>query len=183
MRRTLFATVAAVVAIALAVVTVPARLEAPAHAESLLFFDGVCNLCDGFVSFVADNDSRERVKFGAIQRHGDLMASLGAGRYAEGGEEALSTLVLIQDGSIYTRSDAALRTMALLDAPVNAVAAFHVLPRPVRDWGYRLVARYRYLIFGQTETCRPPTPRFQRRFLDYDPRREHESDVPAWARS
>ena len=71
-------------------------------APNWLFFDGVCNLCDGFVQFVADHNgpqsesSRGRVMFGAIQRHGELMAYHGAGAYAEGGAEALTTLVLVQ---------------------------------------------------------------------------------------
>ncbi|KAJ8606498.1 hypothetical protein CTAYLR_005860 [Chrysophaeum taylorii] len=137
------------------------------EGESLLFFDGVCNLCDGFVSFVADHDSANRVRFGAIQRHGDLLRSFGAGAYAEGGSEALSTMVLVQESRVYVRSDAALRTISLLDSPLNAFAVFHLLPRVIRDAGYSLVAKYRYAIFGQTDECRPPDPRFERRFLDF----------------
>mmetsp|Transcript_8176 Transcript_8176/g.11387 ORF Transcript_8176/g.11387 Transcript_8176/m.11387 type:complete len:164 (+) Transcript_8176:142-633(+) len=131
------------------------------------FFDGVCNLCDGFINLVADYDSQAKVKFGAIQRHSELMQSYGAGRYAIGGEEELSTLVLILDGQVFVRSEAALRTMALLDSPLKYLSVFICLPRPIRDLGYKLVAKYRYSIFGQTETCRPPTPKFQQRFLDY----------------
>mmetsp|Transcript_36448 Transcript_36448/g.116824 ORF Transcript_36448/g.116824 Transcript_36448/m.116824 type:complete len:192 (-) Transcript_36448:677-1252(-) len=155
-----------VVGALLAVGFVPDQLAA-GKREALLFFDGVCNLCDGFVNVVADYDPLGRVKFGAIQRHGELMESYGAGRYAVGGDEAMSTLVLVQDGTVYVRSEAALRTIALLDPPMKYLAAFYVLPRPLRDWGYKLVATYRYKIFGQTETCRPPTPRFQQRFIDY----------------
>lgn len=136
-------------------------------SDAYLFFDGVCNLCDGFVNFVADHESSGKIRFGAIQRHGDLMESYGAGKYAEGGSEALSTLVLIQGGTVYVRSDAALRTIALLDSPYNLISVFHILPAAVRDTGYKLVAKYRYKIFGQTETCRPPSPKFERRFLEY----------------
>lgn len=157
-------TACAAVAFASMAYYVPRRLE---QQEAILFFDGVCNLCDGFVGFVADWDSRERVKFGAIQRHSELMRYLGAGQYAEGGPEALSTMVLVQGSNVFVRSDAALRTIAMLDSPVRLLAVFHVLPGPLRDAGYKLVAKYRYAIFGQSETCRPPTPRFERRFLDH----------------
>ena len=104
-----------------------------------------------------------------IQRHGDLMRHHGAGRYAEGGAEALTTLVLVSGGAVHVRSDAALRVAALLDAPARYLAAFHVLPAPLRDAGYRVVAKFRYAIFGEAETCREPTPRFKSRFLDYEP--------------
>lgn len=139
---------------------------AKSSSQTLIFFDGVCNLCDGFINFVADRDSGMRLRFGAIQRHTDYMRYLGAGRYAEGGEEALSTLVLVQDGIVYTRSSAALRTVALLDRPWRYIAAFYMLPTPLRDVGYKLVARYRYLIFGRTDSFRPPSTKLQSRFLE-----------------
>ena len=155
----------------------PTTLQ-PETDQTWLFFDGVCNLCDGFVNFVADFESPQRVKFGAIQRHGDLLRFHGAGQYAEGGAEALTTVVLVQDGAVYTRSDAALRVFALLDAPARYVAAFHLLPAPLRDAGYKLVAKYRYKMFGQVESCREPTPKFQSRFLDYEPA---DGDPPTWS--
>ena len=153
-----------------AAVTVPAALRPAEGVDTVLFFDGVCNLCDGFVNFVADHDSARRVRFGAIQRHADALHKAGAGRYAEGGAEALSTLVVTQgDDAFYLRSDAALRVIALLDAPFCYVAAFHALPAALRDAGYRLVARHRYKLFGASDTCRAPTERFKSRFIDYEP--------------
>ena len=156
-----------------AAVTVPAALRPEPGVETVLFFDGVCNLCDGFVNFVADHDSSRRVRFGAIQRHADALHRAGAGRYAEGGAEALSTLVVTQgDDAFYLRSDAALRVIALLDAPFCYVAAFHALPAALRDAGYRLVARHRYKLFGASDTCRAPTERFKSRFVEYEPELE-----------
>ena len=166
-------TVVAASAALYAAVTVPAALRPEPGVDTVLFFDGVCNLCDGFVNFVADHDSARRVRFGAIQRHADALHKAGAGRYAEGGAEALSTLVVTQgDDAFYLRSDAALRVIALLDAPFCYVAAFHALPAALRDAGYRLVARHRYKLFGASDTCRAPTERFKSRFLDYEPELE-----------
>ena len=145
---------------------IPTTLQPPPSSTNLLFFDGVCNLCDGFVNFVADTDSENRVQFGALQRHKELLVNRGAGRYAEGGEEELSTLVFIQGSTVYVRSEAALRVMALLDQPWSAVSIFILLPRPLRDLGYKLVAEYRYVVFGKSETCRMPTERFSARFIE-----------------
>lgn len=147
----------------------PRLVQPPAGVESWLMFDGVCNLCDGFINFVADHDERRRVKFGAQQKHNDLLERIGA-------PTDLSTLVLIQGDEFYTYSDAALRAMALMDAPYSAAAGAMVIPKPIRDLGYRLVARYRYKVFGKTESCRVPSGDFRRRFIDYRPEEEEPAD-------
>mmetsp|Transcript_28262 Transcript_28262/g.87443 ORF Transcript_28262/g.87443 Transcript_28262/m.87443 type:complete len:187 (+) Transcript_28262:1093-1653(+) len=159
--------------------TAAPRLEPAPGTESLLFFDGVCNLCHGFVNFVANHDDKQHVRFGTIQGHAELMRSKGAGRYAEGGAEALSTLVLIQGDDVFVRSDAALRVAALLPPPAKYLAAFHVLPAPLRDAGYRLVTKYRYKIFGEAESRRLPTERFKSRFIDYEG--DEEAAGASWA--
>merc|ERR1719440_202087 len=133
----------------------------------MLFFDGVCNLCDGFVNLVADNDSEQRVIFGAIQKHQELLASLGAGKYAEGGSEALTTMILIQGDQVHVRSTAALRTLALLDQPWRSFSIFLLLPAPIRDFAYSIVGANRYRLFGQVDSCRAPTPRFEERFIEH----------------
>ena len=138
---------------------VPHRLHEV--SDTILFFDGHCNLCNGFVNFVVDQDPSERIRFGAIQRHTDMLRGLDA-------PTDLSTMILVQNNQVYTHSSAALRTFALLRAPFHLIAALYILPRPIRDIGYRLVAKYRYAVFGKTETCRAPTGDFERRFIDYE---------------
>jgi len=123
------------------------------------------NLCDGFVNFVADGDSARRVRFGAQQKHQELLARIGA-------PTDLSTLVLIQGDNFYLYSDAALRTMAVMDWPWRGMAVFALVPSPVRDAVYRLVAKHRYQVFGKQESCRVPTGDFRRRFIEY----QHEAD-------
>lgn len=118
--------------------------------ESYLLFDGVCNLCDGFINFVADHDSDRNVKFGAQQKHQELLTRIGA-------PTDLSTVVLIQGDRFYTHSSAALRTVALMDWPWRALATFYIVPAPVRDYAYRLVAKHRYSVFGKAESCRAPS--------------------------
>ena len=129
------------------------------YGRNLLFFDGHCNLCNGFVDFLADRDDAKAITFGSIQRHTDFLKSVDA-------PYDLSTVVLVQNGHVYTHSAAALRTIALLNSPWNLLSCLYALPSPVRDLGYRFVATYRYAIFGRSETCRSPTEEFQSRFLD-----------------
>mmetsp|Transcript_24709 Transcript_24709/g.76316 ORF Transcript_24709/g.76316 Transcript_24709/m.76316 type:complete len:104 (+) Transcript_24709:298-609(+) len=97
------------------------------------------------------------------------MKELGAGAYAVGGEQFLRTVVLVQRGEIYVRSDAALRVIALLDAPYKYVAVCHALPLGLRDAGYKLVAKWRYRLFGHTDQVTHPPPHFHDRFISSTP--------------
>ncbi|KAL1505036.1 hypothetical protein AB1Y20_008803 [Prymnesium parvum] len=159
MRSAVF--ICALAAVSVLVATVPERLQPPPNTPSLLMFDGVCNLCDGFVNFVADGDHAMRVRFGAQQHHMDLLRTVGA-------PTDLSTLILIQGDQFYTYTDAVLRTFALMDWPYKALSAGYILPEVLRDALYKLVAKHRYSIFGKMESCRVPTGDFKRRFIDYD---------------
>merc|ERR1719160_1642056 len=95
-----------------AAVAVPKTLRPPAGTQTKLLFDGVCNLCNGFVNFVADHNEARDIFFGPQQKHMELLQELGA-------PTDLSTLVMVQNDKVFTYSDAALRTVALLDPPYN----------------------------------------------------------------
>lgn len=163
-----WASVARIVLLAIAAATVllmptmPALLTPGGGVETWLFFDGECNLCDGFINFVADTDADAVVKFGAIQKHPRKLAARGA-------PTDLSTLVLVQGDEFFTHSGAALRVFALLPQPYAAVSAFYIVPPAIRDAVYRFVAAHRYEWFGHTEECRAPTPEFEARFLTEEP--------------
>lgn len=76
------------------------------------------------------------------------------------------TIVLIERGSVYTRSDAALRIARGLRGPVRLLALLRLVPRRIRDALYRFVARNRFRWFGRRDQCWVPTPALQSRFLD-----------------
>lgn len=109
------------------------------------------------------------MQFGAQQKHKELLQRVGA-------PTDLSTVVLVQGSTFYTKSTAALRTIALMEWPWRALAAAHVLPAPLRDFGYDLVAKYRYKVFGKVESCRVPSGEFRKRFIDYRPEEENPAD-------
>lgn len=129
--------------------------------HGLLLFDGVCNLCNGFVNFVIDHDPDGYFKLAALQ-------SDAARPYLEAHDldpDALDSVVLIEDGTAYQRSTAALRAARHLAAPWPLAYAFLVVPRPLRDVVYDYVARHRYDWFGKRDSCRMPTPELKARFL------------------
>lgn len=137
------------------------RMSVASHPEAVILFDGVCNLCNAWVSFVIDHDRSETFAFGAQQSPGGH-AMLDALHYT--GPD-LAGIILVTDGRVYTDSTAILEICARLPRPWQFAAFLRVIPRPVRDAVYRWIARHRYRWFGRTPACRVPTPELQRRFL------------------
>ena len=127
----------------------------------IILFDGVCNLCSGAVQFVIERDPAARFRFAALQSPvaARLMESTRIG-------DRLDSIVLVEDGRVWTQSTAALRIARRLRFPWPVAYAMIVVPRPLRDWIYNLVARNRYRWFGQREACMVPTPALRARFLD-----------------
>ena len=75
------------------------------------------------------------------------------------------SVALIERGRVYTRSDAVLRIARRLRFPWPLLSACIVLPRPLRDRLYDLVARRRYRWFGKRDSCMAPAPELRARFL------------------
>jgi predicted DCC family thiol-disulfide oxidoreductase YuxK len=79
--------------------------------------------------------------------------------------EALDTFVLIEGARCFTRSDAALRVAQHLSGGWSLCRVLSLIPRPVRDWSYTVIARNRYRWFGRRETCMIPSRDLLDRFL------------------
>lgn len=137
----------------------------------ILLYDGVCGLCNRIVQFVLKKDRKGTIRFASLQ------SSFAGQVLARHGSHAadLDTVYLLlnfdaRDGSkevLLSRSDAVLSLMKHLGGIWRLLAQIlGLLPRPVRDWSYRQVARNRYRIFGQYETCPLPSESTQSRFLD-----------------
>jgi predicted DCC family thiol-disulfide oxidoreductase YuxK len=77
----------------------------------------------------------------------------------------LSSVVLVQDGQLYARSEAALRVARQMEGLWSLLYAFIVVPVPIRDAVYNWIARNRYRWFGKKEACMIPSPELKARFL------------------
>jgi predicted DCC family thiol-disulfide oxidoreductase YuxK len=129
--------------------------------EAIVLFDGICNLCNGSVRFIAANDPAERFRFASLQSPQAAAALAPFGRDAA----SFESVVLIDGGRLYERSDAALRIAAELRPPFGIARAFLALPPAVRDAAYAWIANNRYRVFGRRESCALPTPELASRFL------------------
>ncbi len=143
--------------------------------ERIVFFDGVCNLCNGAVQFVIRRDPAARFRFAPLQSPA-AAARLGVHVASQARPDSLW---LSDGGKIFDRSTAALRIARHLTAPWPVCSLLLVVPRPIRDWAYDLVARRRYQWFGQRAECMVPTPELRSRFLyDSEPFGYPTKEVP-----
>lgn len=132
----------------------------PPLPESILFFDGVCNLCNASVDFILRHEKTAHLRFCAQQTQSGrsfLQACCPEALQAD-------ALVLWHQGRCYLGAEAALRIAGWLRFPFNLLQWLRVLPRPLRRWLYRQVARRRYRWFGRRPTCRLPRPEERARF-------------------
>lgn len=133
--------------------------------ESVVLFDGVCNLCSRAVQFMIAHDPQAKLTFASIQSEaGQALLRQHNLKVALDGQD--DTVVYIEDGHIYTHSDAGLRIARHLSGVVRLAAPLIIVPRVVRDGVYRVIARHRYRWFGRTEACWMPTPDLKARFLE-----------------
>ena len=129
-------------------------------ARCILFFDGVCGLCNKSVDFVLARDVEGHFQFAPLQ--GETARQL----LSPSDASDLSSMVLLIEGRTYRRSSAAVRILWQLSFGWQLLGTLlWLIPLPIRNLGYRLIACNRYRFFGRHETCRMPTPAERSRFL------------------
>ena len=132
--------------------------------ERIVLFDGVCNFCNAAVNFIIRHDTEKKFRFAPLQ------SQLGEHLRAECGigDEVDSIVLVERTGdrtSGYAHSTAGLKIAKALGGVWSLAYAFIIVPPPIRNWFYRLFARYRYTLFGRRDMCMMPTPDVRERFL------------------
>ena len=127
----------------------------------LIIFDGVCHLCNASVAFIIRRDPRGVFSFTPLQ--GDLAQQILRDVPAQ--VKNADSVLLIENGRVYDRSEAALRICRRLPWPWNWIWVLRLIPKGIRDSVYGLVARNRYRWFGRSEACMMPRTEWKDRFL------------------
>lgn len=137
-------------------------MSSPDLSRPVLFFDGVCNLCNGAVQWILKRDKQERFLFAPLQ------SELGEKLQQKAGRK-LDSLILQHGGKVFVKSSAALEVARLLGLPWALLSVVRIVPRPLRDAVYDWIARNRYRWFGKKDACMLPTPALRARFLESPP--------------
>ncbi|XP_075497295.1 DCC family protein At1g52590, chloroplastic-like [Primulina tabacum] len=116
----------------------------------IMLFDGVCNLCNGGVKFVRNNDRKRNIRFEALQSEVGKKLLQRSGR----APDDISSVVLVDKDRSYIKSEAVLKIMQYIDLPFPQLALFlQFIPLFIRDFVYDNVADNRYSFFGRSDSC------------------------------
>jgi predicted DCC family thiol-disulfide oxidoreductase YuxK len=127
----------------------------------IVFFDGVCGLCSAVVDWIMAHDKDGKFHFSPLQGETAFLV------LNEPDRHDLDSIIILKNARDYKRSDAIVEILIELKTPWKALGwILKILPRPLRDLGYKIVARFRYRIWGKSELCRLPTPQERARFLN-----------------
>jgi len=137
-------------------------MSIPEVQHPVILFDGVCNLCSGSVQFIINRDPSGIFRFATLQ--------------SETGKNLVSkfdlpndkpdAIILVENSEYYSRSTAALRILQRLGSLWQLLYVFILVPRPIRDYFYDIVARNRYKWYGKRAQCMIPSEDIKGRFLE-----------------
>lgn len=128
--------------------------------NDIILFDGECNFCDQSVQFIIKRDKKALYSFASLQsKVGQQLVNT----YQVPAN--LDSLILIKNNSYYTMSSAALRICRHLSGGWKLFSLLLLIPKPIRNYFYKIIAKNRYKWFGKKETCMLPTLEMKKRFL------------------
>lgn len=128
--------------------------------NAIILYDGECNLCNKSVQFVIKRDKNGYFKFASRQ------SKIGQNLLEKHQVPArLDSIILIENNTYYGESAAVLRICRHLDGIWKAFYILLAVPKPVRNFVYRIVAKNRKKWFGKSDSCLVPSSGIKERFL------------------
>jgi predicted DCC family thiol-disulfide oxidoreductase YuxK len=133
------------------------------HTHPIIFFDGVCNLCNAWVNFIIKRDDDQLFRFASLQS--ETGKSVNEKILQNGG--SLDTVILFKKGKYYTKSEVAFALIDYLSPVYKVFRIFQVFPLSLRNWVYDIVGSLRYKLFGKKDQCEIPDKNILDFFIDY----------------
>lgn len=131
--------------------------------ERLILFDPHCNLCSAVVQYILKRDKKERFRFGSLfsKKGKQIKKHLSW-------DKQKNTIIYFEGEAVFTQSDAAIKIMSQLGGLHRWLSVLRFVPKRFRDYLYRMVAKYRYNVFGKRKKPFEPAPAFRDRFVDIE---------------
>ena len=112
--------------------------------KPILYFDGICVLCNKSIQFIINRDKKQRFNIGFLQSYKQ--------------NKDYDSVILIHKGVKYTYSTAIIKSLILLGGFYQCAALLFIFPKKLRDLGYKFIAKRRYKWFGKYDSC-PTLPK------------------------
>ena len=130
------------------------------YEMKIILFDGMCNLCNSSVQFIIQHDPKAHFHFTSQQ------SEFGKKLIEKQHLENIDSIIFIENKQVYLYSDAILEVCKELEGWLKLLYIFRFIPKIIRDKIYKLIATYRYTIFGKKESCMLPSKEIESRFLN-----------------
>jgi len=127
----------------------------------IILFDGVCNFCNATVNTIIKYDTNSHFKFAAQQSEAGQRILKEAGYKVE----SFNSVLLLKNNQVFTKTDAVIEVCKLLTGLPRILIFLQYIPKPIRDFGYSIIAKYRYAIFGKRAVCMVPTEVVKNKFI------------------
>ena len=128
----------------------------------VILFDGVCNFCNGTINWILQHDKKNEFRFATLQStYGKQVVE----RFKLT-SDYLDTVILIENEKVYLRSQAILRIIKRIGGIYSILGIFSIVPAPILNFFYNIVAKYRYRWFGKKDSCMVPDVSLKEKFID-----------------
>ena len=113
----------------------------------IIVFDDRCRLCHKCVDFVIRKDTNDVFRFTGIESE---VAQLIKRKF---NVSLIDSILVFKKNKIYSKSDALITIVSELKFPFNMLSLIVLFPKPIRNWGYNIVSKYRYRWYGKKDNC------------------------------
>ena len=117
--------------------------------DKIVYFDGVCGLCDWSVNLLVKMDTQKNLKFSSLQgKSGQILLS-----DLKIDLNEFNTVIFKVNDQVYTKSTAVFKIIQSIGGFFKILLIFNLLPTRFNDWVYSKIAKYRYKYFGKLDKC------------------------------
>ena len=129
--------------------------------QGTILFDGVCNFCNRSINIILKHDKNNYFQFAPSQSN----AAIERFQALSIDQKSIDSVILIDNEKVYTKTDAVIQIAKQLSGWPNLFRLLKFIPKPLRDFGYDLIANNRYRLFGKKAACMVPDASIRDRFL------------------
>jgi predicted DCC family thiol-disulfide oxidoreductase YuxK len=123
----------------------------------VLLYDEECKLCNSILQFIIKRDLKMKFRFAALQsERGQTLL-----KKFDFQPNYLESLIFIQGNQYYIKSSAVLNILMELGFVWKIFFLMRLIPLPIRDFIYTIIAKSRYKLFGKCDKCKLPTWKYQ----------------------
>ena len=121
--------------------------------QTILYYDGLCVLCNKSMRFIINRDRKNQIKIGFL----DELKN----------QDKQDSVVLVHKGIKYNYSNAVIKSLLLIGGIYKLAALLFIFPKSLRDFVYKIIAKNRYKWFGKHNTCPTLPQEWKQRLIEH----------------